>query len=247
MESQKPPPKFCSHISPEMYEANTQINLNIIKQSNSQDLAWILRRLQNTDDQVVPSWSGFNHLMSKSDHPKTVAGMMPIINSPARLLHTLDHFIELAKNDKKMGQRYTVITFDEQLHCKAKLLQWQHQKECEDIVILLGGFHVQMNFSKVIGQHLSDSGLRDIFEESSVIGKNTAENIMKGNGWNHVARAHNLPLKHFGEYCDQNFCNGWMPMIIQLTTVAFSWQVQSQNTYDATKLKQLQRAMKNLC
>lgn len=32
MESQKPPPKFCSHISPEMYEANTQINLNIIKQ-----------------------------------------------------------------------------------------------------------------------------------------------------------------------------------------------------------------------
>lgn len=85
MESQKPPPKFCSHISPKTYEANTQINLNIIKQSNNQDLAWILCRLQNTDDQVVPSWSGFNHLMSKSDHPKTVAGMMPIINSPARL------------------------------------------------------------------------------------------------------------------------------------------------------------------
>ena len=28
-------------------------------------------------------WSGSNNLMSKSDHPKTVAGMMPIINSPA--------------------------------------------------------------------------------------------------------------------------------------------------------------------
>lgn len=54
---------------------------------------------------------------------------------------------------------------------------------------------MQINFSKVIGQHLSDSGLRDIFEESSVFGKNTAENIMKGKGWNHVARAHKLAFE----------------------------------------------------
>lgn len=49
-----------------------------------------------------------------------------------------------------------------------------------------------MNFLKIFGQHLDDSGLRDIFEESSVFGKNTAENIMKGNGQNHVACAHTL-------------------------------------------------------
>ena len=68
-------------------------------------------------------------------------------------------------------------------------------KKSEDIIILLGGFHVQNNFSKVIGQHLADSGLRDILEESGVFGKNTAENIMKGKGWNRLPRAHKLTFE----------------------------------------------------
>jgi len=97
------------------------------------------------------------------------------------------------KMTTKVGQRYTIITFDEQLYCKAKMLQWHNQRECEDIIILLGGFHVQMNFSKVIGQHLAE--LRDILEENGVFGKNTAENIMKGKGWNRVARAHKLAFE----------------------------------------------------
>lgn len=115
---------------------------------------------------------------------------------------------------KKLGQRYTVITFDEQLYCKAKMLQWHHHKECEDIVIFLGGFHVQMNFSKVIGQHLVDSGLSDIFVESGVFGKNKAENIMKGKGWNCVACAHKLAFEAlwrilwptFLQWVDDNDC-----------------------------------------
>ena len=51
-------------------------------------------------------------------------------------------------------------------------------------MILLGGFHVQITFLKVICQYLADSGLGDILEESGVFGKNTAENIMQGKGWN---------------------------------------------------------------
>lgn len=68
-------------------------------------------------------------------------------------------------------------------------------KKSKDIIILLGGFHVQMNFSKVIGQHLAHSGLRDILKESCVSGKNTAENIMKGKGWNRVACTHKLAFE----------------------------------------------------
>lgn len=108
---------------------------------------------------VFPFWSGFNQLMSKSDHTKTAVGIMPIINSPS---HDCDTIWTVLQNCQKMtktlGQKYTVIAFDEQLYCKAKMLQWNNSKECEDIVILMGGFHVQMNFSKVIDQHLSDSG-----------------------------------------------------------------------------------------
>lgn len=108
----------------------------------------------------------------------------------------MTQFGQSYKTVTKLGQKYTIITFDEQLYCKAKMLQWQHQKKCENVVIFSrGGFHVQMNFSKVIGQHLADSGLKDILEESGVFGKNTAENIMKGKGWNRVARAHKLAFE----------------------------------------------------
>ena len=30
------------------------------------------------------------------------------------------------------------MTFDEQLYCKAKMLQWHRRDDCQDLVILLG-------------------------------------------------------------------------------------------------------------
>lgn len=43
--------------------------------------------------------------------------------------------------------------------------------EYADVVIHLGGFHVQINFPKIIGQHVVDSGLKDILVKSEVYGK----------------------------------------------------------------------------
>ena len=192
IESPKPSPKFGGQVTTEFFEEDT----NQTRRSKNQDLAWILCRLEDSEGEVVPSWSGFNQLMSKSDHLKTVIGIMLILNSPAHDYDTIWTVLQdCHKMSKGLGQKYTVITFDEQLYCKAKMLQWQHQVECQDIIILLGGFHVQMNFSKVIGQHLADSGLVDILKSSKVFGKNTAENIMKGKGWNRVARAHKLTFE----------------------------------------------------
>ena len=43
---------------------------------------------------------------------------------------------------------YNVITLDEALYCKAKMIQWSKSAECKNLVIMLGGFHAQMTFSK---------------------------------------------------------------------------------------------------
>ena len=75
---------------------------------------------------------------------------------------------------RQLAQTYTVMTFDEQLHSKAKIFQWNSPIECKNLVILLGGFHTQLNFSKVIGQHMEKAGLLDIWIESGVYGENTA-------------------------------------------------------------------------
>lgn len=59
---------------------------------------------------------------------------------------------------KHLGEKFTFITFDKQLYCKAKMLHWDKPKECKNLV-MKGGFHVQMNFLKVIGRYTESSGL----------------------------------------------------------------------------------------
>ena len=50
--------------------------------------------------------------------------------------------------------KFTVITMDEGLYNKAKMLQWGKTQVLKDVIIVLGGFHTQMTFSKVIGKYL---------------------------------------------------------------------------------------------
>ena len=72
------------------------------------------------------------------------------------------------------------------------MIQWSKSAECKNLVIMLGGFHAQMAFSKVIGKYMESSGLSDIWEESGVFGETTADNILKGKIWNRVIHVTNI-------------------------------------------------------
>ena len=86
----------------------------------------------------------------------------------------------------------TVLTLDQQLYCKAKELQWANAETCQKLVVRLGSFHIALNFMKVIGQHFADSGLVDVWIESTVYGDNTAQNNMAAKSYNRTVRAHKL-------------------------------------------------------
>lgn len=81
------------------------------------------------------------------------------------------------------GGIYTVVTMDEGLHNKAKMLQWEKTEPLKNVVLVLGAFHTQLTFSKVMEQFLESSGISDIWVESQ---------IFRGNLWNRVIRAHKL-------------------------------------------------------
>ena len=76
----------------------------------------------------------------------------------------------------KNFQMSTVLTLDEQLYSKAKELQWNDMDTCKSLVLRLGSFHIILNYMKVIGKHFKDSGLEDVWIESSTFGENTAHN-----------------------------------------------------------------------
>ena len=142
---------------------------------------------------MYPNWAAFNQHVSEINPTRTTIGSMPIISEAA---HEFDTIWTVIQNCQKMtaalGQKYKVITFDEQLYCKAKMLQWFKPEKCGNLVVMLSGFHTQLNFIKVIGHFMAGSGLKDILVENGVYGENTVLNILHGKQWNRTIRAHKL-------------------------------------------------------
>lgn len=161
--------------------------------AGAKDLAWFLCRNSQPDDQKIPSWTGFNHVVSTFESDVTTVGHMPIIPSPADDMNTV--FTVLAKCkavSQKLDQTYTVITFDQALYCRAKEMVWSHPDEFQNVIIRLGGFHIAMNFMKAIGQYMESSGLGDAWVESGVFGETTANHMLAGNAYNKAIRGHKL-------------------------------------------------------
>ena len=191
LENKKPEPKMEGTVTEEWYDPD----INKINESYKKELAWILSRLahQQPELQKIPGWSGFNQLLSTDESQVTIVGPLPIVNAPAHEFETLWTVILRCKAMTRVRNgKYTVVTMDEGLYYKAKMLQWEKTEEFKNVIFILGGFHTQMTFTKVIGKYLESSGMSDIWAESEVFGENTAGNILKGKLWNRVLRAHKL-------------------------------------------------------
>lgn len=96
---------------------------------------------------------------------------------------------------KTLHQKYTVITFDEAIYCKAKEIQWRCADVFSDIVLRLGVFHTVLNFMAVIGKRYEESGLEDLLIESGVYGSNIVMRVMRGKVYNKGIRAMKLTME----------------------------------------------------
>ena len=85
---------------------------------------------------------------------------------------------------RSLGQKYSVLTFDEGIYCKAKEIQWRNKDEFQDTVLCLGGFHTTMNFLGLLGKRYDNSGIEDILIESGVYGSNSSSRLLKGKCYN---------------------------------------------------------------
>ena len=162
-------------------------------EAGSKNLAWILSRLHDVDNQHVPSWSSFNEASSTKDPPLTVAGMMPIIQAPAddndTMTTVINRFKKIADH---LGQKHTVIVVDQPLYSRAKELIWASPDALSDVVMLLGDLHICFNFLKVIGKHVESAGLDDAWVEAGLFAQNSTEAMMDGKAYYRAVRGHTL-------------------------------------------------------
>lgn len=186
-------PKFTASLNETMFTPDDQVS----DEASARDMAWILSRIHGSNSDDVPAWTGFNQVTTQDKHEVCTIGYLPLLNAPAHANDTLWTVMMRClriSNIINPGQS-TVITLDQQLYCKAKEIQWANRDECRTIFLRLGGFHIVKNFMCVIGNHFADSGLTEVWAESSVFGENTAQNNMQAKSYNRAIRAHKLTFE----------------------------------------------------
>ena len=95
----------------------------------------------------------------------------------------------------KLGQDYSVITFDQAIYKTAKEIQWKRPDEFDSMVIRLGGFHILMNYLGTIGKMVAGSGVAELLIDSGLYSEATTTSILKGKQYNRGVRAHKLMLE----------------------------------------------------
>lgn len=185
-----------NRVPPQVHDKSNLLNeVKAPSFIHSYNLAWVLCRTDETSKEtvVVPQWSGFGKLLHEDNVPITTYAYLPLLPYVASDYDTVwTTMLKCNEIARKLEVSHTVITFDQAIYFKAKEIQWLRPDECSHYVIRLGGFHVMLNFLKVIGQHMEHSGLNDVWLESNLYGESTVAGIMNGKKWNKGIRAHKL-------------------------------------------------------
>ena len=149
---------------------------------------------QNTVKRI--GWTEFNQKCNTKSLNETTIGHMPMILNPASDYDTLNLVIRRCMAvSSHFGQKYTVITVDQQLYCKLHTLI-SNVSDFKDVVIpRLGGFHISLNFLKVIGQHMSGCGLLEAWIECEILGEVAAQKVFAGKDYNKGMRIHKLTVQ----------------------------------------------------
>ena len=100
----------------------------------------------------------------------------------------MNQFILLSRY---LGQRHTIVFFDQPLYTKAKEIVWASE-EYGNVVVLLGRLHITFNFLRAIGQQTESAGLDDVWVQSGIFGQNAAKSMMDGEHYYRAIQGHIL-------------------------------------------------------
>ena len=136
----------------------------------------LLFHLKRNKQDVPITWSAFNQSISSINPDLTIVGYMPIVQAPAHEIDTLNTVVQKCMYiSDRLDQRHTVLTVDQALYFKLMDLKWSVPEYRERLVPRMVGLHIAMNFMKCIGDHMSGSGLYELWMECELLGPVAAQ------------------------------------------------------------------------
>ncbi len=206
----------CSKLKKSLEECPSAQN------AHATDMAFILSR---SSQKPMPSWTLLNQNASTVNPEKTTVGYLPIIQSLASELDTLNTIIKrVLRVAKSMEQQHVVLTVDEALYPKLLDLKWSVEEYKDMLIPCLGGLHIAMNFLDVIGRHMSESGLSELWIGYVIFWEAMLRTISWQERDMHVPSGPtHLPYRLFGNYSSHSSIRTWMGLILH-------WEPNSQRS-----------------
>lgn len=186
------PSDFTCHINHRSF--STQQLQNDLQKD---DFVWYLSRMNISKDdndiktinssQNVPTWSSFISTISTDRRSKQIVGFLPILSAPvteyATVYTSLCNFKDILS---QLKQKQLAVTCDEGVYKIARHITLVNKTEFENIIVLLGNFHMIKVLLSCIGKYLKHSGAESIFIETNLFGVSVTEQVLNGT---HYARS----------------------------------------------------------
>lgn len=153
------------------------------------DLYWFWR-LRDGD---TPLHSGFISKYLKDTLPlQRICYMDPISRSPTNNDVVRETMIRTMSVAKETGQEYGIVTYDLAVALKAYSIQQIEKPLFDNLLVMLGNFHIELAFFGAVGNLINESGLEDIITEADILAEGSMVGFIKGKFYNRCTRIHEL-------------------------------------------------------
>ena len=126
-----------------------------------------MQLIVSSEDDQTPAWSGWNTMQCRlqGHAPATKSHIVyhPLLMAkPSDPSTVYTSIIKARDITRAAGQKYTILTADQQLFKVAIRIKWNEPDEFDDVIPRLGGMHFLTNVISCIGNLAADTGCAEI-------------------------------------------------------------------------------------
>lgn len=147
----------------------------------------VISKLEQEEEDTLITWSGY-HASSCSEVVPCLSGLYPLFKEsstdPAMILHAM--CLVMKSVAYLNPSQKPVITGDQPIYAIMKKMQWSHPNLVGNMVVMLGGFHIEKHLLKCLGDILERSGWSTAIVEAGIARQGTADALLKAT---HVTRS----------------------------------------------------------
>ena len=160
----------------------TTIEEVVIKEHDWLTSSKLLLEKEQVSEEDAISWSAFHaKQQDKNSNEKSIIATLPLFyeksDSPAMVKHAMN----LQKDVTEFinpGQT-PVLACDQPIYSQGKFLQWKYPDLFKNMILLLGGMHIEKALWTAVGDLLESSGWCTVLTQAGIGGSGTSDSFLK--------------------------------------------------------------------